>query len=159
VLAATAAGVAVTATACGSSAGLYGGAAAPKPRPTAATSILLSTHASTLGTVLAGTGGRSVYLFEADHGSTSACSDACAAYWPPVTSAGAATASGRAESALLGTIHRGDGTVQVTYAGHPLYYFSGDKAAGDVTGEGLQDFGAGWYVLSPTGHKVVRASH
>jgi predicted lipoprotein with Yx(FWY)xxD motif len=95
-----------------------------------------------------------VYLFEADHGSTSACSGACTQAWPPVITGGTPTATGAANAALLGTITRPDGTKQVTYNGHPLHFFSGDSASGQANGEGSTGFGAGWYVLAPSGDKI-----
>ena len=67
---------------------------------------------------------------------------------------GQVTAAGGAQSNLLGTTSRTDGTTQVTYAGHPLYYFIADRAPGNVRGEGLKNFGAGWYVLMPNGQKI-----
>lgn len=108
-----------------------------------------------LGTILAaGPKKLTVYLFEADKGSTSACEGACAKAWPPVTTGGAPVAAGSALSADLGTITRPDGTKQVTYKGHPLYFFEKDGDAGDTYGEGSNAFGAGWYTLRPNGSKV-----
>lgn len=107
------------------------------------------------GTILAaGPKHLTVYLFEGDHGSSSSCTGACAAVWPPVTTAGAATASGGAMAADLGTITRPDGTQQVTYKGHPLYFFVKDKDNGDAYGQGVHGFGADWYVLKPSGVKL-----
>jgi predicted lipoprotein with Yx(FWY)xxD motif len=63
-------------------------------------------------------------------------------------------AAGAASSADLGTITRSDGTTQVTYKGHPLYFFAKDKDSGDAYGQGVKGFGADWYVLSPSGFKV-----
>jgi predicted lipoprotein with Yx(FWY)xxD motif len=112
-------------------------------------------HASKLGTILAaGPKKLTVYMFEGDHGASSSCSGACASVWPPVTSTGAATAAGAANSADLGTITRSDGATQVTYKGHPLYFFAKDKDSGDAYGQGVKGFGADWYVLSPSGSKV-----
>jgi predicted lipoprotein with Yx(FWY)xxD motif len=150
-------GVAVAAAACGSSGSTAstastsstGSAGSSAPRLTAS---VVSTHATSLGTVLAA--GRTVYLFEKDKGSSSECTGACASLWPPVTTKGMPTVTGQAQSTLLGTTRRSDGSMQVTYAGHPLYFFAGDHAAGDTAGEGLKDFGAGWYVLAPNGHKI-----
>ena len=93
-----------------------------------------------------------VYLFEADKGSKSSCTGACAAAWPPVT--GNPKAGAGAMAGDLGTITRPDGTKQVTYKGHPLYLYAKDGDAGDAYGEGLKQFGAGWYVLAPSGKKV-----
>lgn len=112
-------------------------------------------HAGKLGTILAaGQKKMTVYLFEADRSGASNCSEACVAAWPPVTTSAAPSASGAASSADLGTIKRSDGTMQVTYKGHPLYYFVKDKDSGDSYGEGVKAFGASWYVLAPSGSKV-----
>jgi predicted lipoprotein with Yx(FWY)xxD motif len=121
----------------------------------AASGVAITTKHSKLGTVLAaGPKKMTVYLFEGDRGGTSACTGACASAWPPVTTSGAPASAGAAKSADLGTIARADGTTQVTYKGHPLYYFVQDKDAGDAYGEGSTAFGAGWYVLSPSGSKI-----
>jgi len=80
----------------------------------------------------------------------------CAAYWPPLLTNGKSIAIKGAKPSLLGSIRRADGSRQVSYAGHPLYFFSGDTRPGQTNGEGLQDFGAGWYVLTPSGKKIDR---
>ncbi len=113
-----------------------------------------SKHAK-LGTILAaGPKKLTVYMFEADKGTTSSCSGPCAKVWPPVTTSGAPTAAGSAVSADLGTTKRSDGTEQVTYKGHPLYFYDDDKDAGDAYGQGSKAFGASWYVLKPSGSKL-----
>ncbi len=110
-----------------------------------------------LGQILVDGAGRSLYLFEKDKGSTSSCYSDCAKVWPPFIGSGAATGATGATSSLLGTTSRTDGTKQVTYQGHPLYYYvSDDHTSGSTTGEGLNQFGAEWYVLSPTGSKVEK---
>ncbi|MGH2911562.1 MAG: COG4315 family predicted lipoprotein [Solirubrobacteraceae bacterium] len=112
-------------------------------------------HASKLGTILAvGSKKMTVYMFEGDKGTTSSCTGACASVWPPVTTSGTPTTSGAASSSDLGTITRSDGTTQVTYKGHPLYFFAKDKDSGDAYGQGVHGFGADWYVLAPSGSKV-----
>jgi predicted lipoprotein with Yx(FWY)xxD motif len=112
-------------------------------------------HLAKLGEVLAaGPRRMTVYLFEADKGPASKCTEACASAWPPVTTSGTPAVSGAAMSAHLGTIKRADGTTQVTYNGHPLYYFVRDKDSGDAYGQGVHGFGASWYVLSPSGAKI-----
>jgi predicted lipoprotein with Yx(FWY)xxD motif len=93
-------------------------------------------------------------LWEADKSSTSVCNGACAKVWPPVTTTGSPTASGSAVSGDLGISKRSDGTEQVTYKGHPLYYFIKDKDDGDAYGQGSNGFGAGWYVMKPNGSKI-----
>jgi predicted lipoprotein with Yx(FWY)xxD motif len=117
--------------------------------------VAVATKHSKLGTILAaGPKHLTVYLFEADKGTSSACSGACAKAWPPVTTAGQPTVSGSAVSADLGTTMRSDGTKQVTYKGHPLYFFEKDGDSGDAYGQGSKAFGAGWYVLKANGSKV-----
>jgi predicted lipoprotein with Yx(FWY)xxD motif len=96
---------------------------------------------------------RTLYLFENDTTTRSACSGTCAVYWPPLLTRGALAIKGVQRSAL-GTIRRSDGTRQVTYAAHPLYLFSGDTRRGQTNGEGLHDFGAGWYALTPSGKEI-----
>ncbi|MGI8429654.1 MAG: COG4315 family predicted lipoprotein [Solirubrobacteraceae bacterium] len=114
---------------------------------------LITTKHAKLGTILA-TGSKklTVYLFEADKGSASSCSGECAKVWPPVI--GKPQAAGAATTSDLGTITRSDGTTQVTYRGHPLYQYIKDKDAGDSYGQGSKLFGAGWYVLAPSGKKI-----
>jgi predicted lipoprotein with Yx(FWY)xxD motif len=117
--------------------------------------VITVKHASKLGTILAaGSKKLTVYMFEGDKSGASSCSGACASVWPPVTTSGAATVAGTASSADLGTVTRADGTTQVTYKGHPLYFFAKDKDAGDAYGQGVHGFGSDWYVLKPSGSKV-----
>jgi predicted lipoprotein with Yx(FWY)xxD motif len=111
-------------------------------------------HKTDLGTILVDSQGRTLYLFEADKNGKSACSGACATAWPPVTTTGAAVAGTGAARKLLGTTKRSDGTMQATYNGWPLYLYEGDAATGQTNGEGLDQFGAEWYVLAPSGKKV-----
>jgi predicted lipoprotein with Yx(FWY)xxD motif len=124
--------------------------------PASATRAVITTKHSKLGTVLAlGPKNLTVYLFEADHGNTSSCSGRCAVAWPPVL--GTPSAHGATRGSQLGTIKRADGRTQVTYAGHPLYLFVKDKDSGDAYGEAVRAFGAEWYVLAPSGHKIDRS--
>ena len=111
----------------------------------------LSTKTSSLGTFLVDANGRTLYLWDADKGSTSTCSGACAQAWPPLTSTATPKASGAVKASLLGTTKRTDGSSEVTYAGHPLYYFAGDTQPGQTTGQGSNGFGAPWWVISPAG--------
>ena len=111
----------------------------------------IQTHASKFGTILTDGSGRSVYRFESDTGTASTCYHACAAIWPPVMTTGSPIAIAPAMSALLGTTPRQDGGVQVTYAGHPLYYYYTDQSPGDVTGENVNSYGALWDLMKPSG--------
>lgn len=114
----------------------------------------VKTRKGKLGTYLVDSQGRSLYLFEKDKTKKSTCSGACATAWPPLLTTGKPKAAGSAKAGLLGTTKRSDGKTQVTYNGHPLYYFVQDKKAGDTKGEGVDGFGAEWYVLSASGKKI-----
>ena len=96
--------------------------------------------------------GMTLYLFEADTGTTSTCSGDCARNWPPLTTTGNATGTMGASSSMLGTTTRDDGSTQVTYNGHPLYLYTGDTAAGQANGEGINHFGGLWYAVTTAGH-------
>lgn len=109
-----------------------------------------------LGTVLVDGKGRTLYLFEKDTGGTSTCSGACASLWPPLSSTGTPAAGAGVTAAELGATKSPTGGTEVTYAGHPLYTYAGDTAPGDTQGEGLDSFGAEWYVLAPSGRKVEK---
>ena len=74
--------------------------------------------------------------------------------WPPLTTGGAPQAKSGAEAPQLGTTKRSDGTVQVTYAGHPLYTYVADTKPGDVKGNDFSSFGAQWYALKPNGEEA-----
>ena len=114
----------------------------------------MSTETGELGTYLADADGRTLYLFEKDTGTTSTCSGACASAWPPLLTTGAPSVAGAAKADLIGTTMRDDGTVQVIYAGHPLYYYAGDGAPGDTEGQDVEAFGAEWYALGPSGQAI-----
>ena len=118
---------------------------------TAAAAPVVATKKTSLGTFLVGPTGRTLYLFEADKGSKSTCNGACASAWPPLTATGKPKASGAAKMSLLGTSKRADGSSEVTYAGHPLYYYAGDSASGQTNGEGSKAFGAEWYAVTTGG--------
>jgi len=140
----------------GGGGGAYGSAAA-SPTSAAGSSapatVQITAKQSSLGTILAtGPNHLTVYMFEADKGGSSACSGACAAAWPPVT--GQPQAGTGVSASELGQITRSDGTKQVTYNGHPLYLFVEDRSPADTNGQGVNAFGAKWFVLSPSGNTV-----
>jgi predicted lipoprotein with Yx(FWY)xxD motif len=145
---------------CGSS--TYGGGSAASSSsssagPSAGSSNAdLKTSASGLGPVVVDAHGRTVYVFDKDTpgSGTSACTAACIAKWPPVeASSGKPTVSG--VTGQVGTIKRDDGTEQVTLAGMPLYLYSGDTHAGDVTGQAV---GGVWWAVSADGKKITAAA-
>ena len=117
-------------------------------------SSAVSLERTSVGPVLADSGGRTLYLFEGDRPNVSTLSAAGRSIWPPFTSAAKPAAMGGATAALIGTI---TGSGQVTYNGHPLYYYVGDSQSGQTTGQGLNQFGARWYVLSPAGGAITSA--
>ena len=154
--------LAATAAACGSDSNTSSASpasSAPAAVPSAAgTSATVTTATGDLGTFLTAVDGRTLYLFEKDKTATSTCTGACAANWPPLVTTGAPQAAGQAQANMLGTSPRPDGTTQVTYAGHPLYLFVGDKGPGSTAGQGITAFGAEWYVLAPSGEKIESTS-
>jgi predicted lipoprotein with Yx(FWY)xxD motif len=137
-----------------SASGGYGAASSSAPASAAAAAVKAGTSAR--GAILTGATGRALYLFEKDTGGKPACYGTCAQGWPPLLTTGTPMAAAGASTSLLGTVKRTDGTVQVTYAGHPLYYFVKDTKPGDISGEGLQAFGAGWDLISPAGKKIEK---
>lgn len=155
-LVAASVGAALLTVACGGT-GSYGRYGTSNPgggTPAAAGAATVSVANSSRGQILVDGSGRTLYLFEADKAASSSCYDACIGVWPAVVTTGQPAAGAGAKASLLGTTKRRDGTLEVVYNGHPLYYFSGDKMAGDVTGQGLSSFGAAWYVVSPGGTKI-----
>src|SRR3954468_18779331 len=135
------------------------GAAKPSTPNTSSTSgatSAVSTKTSSLGTFLVDANGRALYLWDADHGSKSTCTGACAQAWPPLTTSATPKASGAVKASLLGTTRRTDGSREVTYAGHPLYYFAGDTQPGQTTGQGSDGFGADWFVVAPNGNAITK---
>ena len=125
------------------------------PNSSGAASVVGS-KTSSLGTFLVDGNGRALYLWEADDGSKSTCSGACAQAWPPLTATTTPKASGAVKASLMGTTKRGDGSREVTYAGHPLYTFAGDTQAGQTTGQGSNGFGAPWWVVTPAGKALEK---
>ena len=132
-----------------------GTAAAAGPAPTSTgRPATIGTRHTALGTVLVDAQGRTLYLFENDKNTTSTCNGGCAAAWPPVTTSAKPKAADAAQAGKLGTSKRSDGASIATYGGHPLYTYAGDAAAGDTNGQGLDQFGAEWYVVAPSGDKI-----
>jgi predicted lipoprotein with Yx(FWY)xxD motif len=117
----------------------------------ASTTPIITAKSGSLGTFLTDAKGRTLYLWDADHSAMSTCNGACAQDWPPLTTKAAPKAGAGVKASLLGTSKRSDGTKEVTYAGHPLYYYAGDTAPGQTTGQGSAAFGAPWWVVTPGG--------
>jgi predicted lipoprotein with Yx(FWY)xxD motif len=145
---------ALTLAACASSSTTTPPAAGGTTTPPATSgSTVQVANSAQYGSILVDAQGNTLYLFDQDTGKTSACTGACIAAWPALTVTGSPTAGAGVTASLLGTAKQADGSNQVTYNGHLLYLFSGDGAAGDTTGEGVN----GFFVISSTGDKVAAA--
>ena len=123
--------------------------------PAAATATVSVATNAKLGQILVDGNGHTLYLFEADKSSSSTCYGACATYWPPLLTGGSPAAGTGVNASLLGTSKRTDGTTEVTYAGHPLYYVVTDHNPGDASGQAVNNFGAAWYVVGTDGNKIA----
>ena len=146
------AAIALLAVSCG---GSTPSTAGTTPSPAATGEKIAVASNAKLGQILVDESGMTVYVFLADTGTTSTCYTSCAAIWPPVLTTGTPQAGAGVQASLLGTTTRTDGKVEVTYAGHPLYYFVKDKVTGDVTGQGINGFGALWWVVAPSGASIT----
>jgi predicted lipoprotein with Yx(FWY)xxD motif len=138
----------------GSSSGGYGSSGTTPASGGASGVATVSATSTSLGMILVDGSGRTLYLFEKDQPNQSACAGACAAAWPVDHSSGTPKAGSGVTASMLGTIKRSDNTTQVTYNQHPLYYFSGDSGAGQHNGQGVDAFGAKWFVVGPAGGAV-----
>lgn len=107
-----------------------------------------------LGKAIVDAKGFTLYDFHKDKGGDSACYEACAKVWPPLLSKGEPQAGEGAMASKLGTTKRKDGTLQVTYAGWPLYTYEADTKPGDAKGNDIDSFGAEWYALQPSGEEA-----
>jgi predicted lipoprotein with Yx(FWY)xxD motif len=157
-------GVALVVAGCGSSSS---SSSAPAPTPTATNAaassaaggsskgVSVSLVKGTDGTYLAGASGRALYLWVADSNGKSNCSGSCAKAWPPLLTKSAPVAAQGVQASDLGTTTRSDGTKQVTYKGHPLYYFVEDSSSGMTHGEGSDSFGAKWWLVAPSGSAIM----
>jgi predicted lipoprotein with Yx(FWY)xxD motif len=162
--AAAALAVTLALAACGSSSGSSSASQAAASSPASAGgahasgAAAISMTTGSLGSYLTGASGRAIYLWDGDHGTRSDCSGACAQAWPPVTVTGAPHAAHGVTASELGTTTRADGAKQVTYHGHPLYYFVADPAAGTTKGQGSDNFGAKWWLVAPSGAPLTKAA-
>jgi len=158
-LLAGAAGIALLTAACGggtSSTAGAGGAPTSQAGVPASAGQALGTKTTSLGTVLVAPSGKTLYMFSSDSAGHSACSAACASFWPPVTAPTSPTGPAGV-TATLGVLTRSDGTRQLTVAGLPVYTFAGDSGPGATSGQGLNKFGGLWYVLTSAG-SIVKGS-
>jgi predicted lipoprotein with Yx(FWY)xxD motif len=158
-------GVALFAAGCGSSsststsntpaAAASTASSSASASPSSGGGVKISTAKGTDGTYLTGASGRALYLWVADTNGKSVCSGACAQAWPPLLTKATPTVSGGVNATDVGTVKRSNGSEQVTYKGHPLYYFIGDTGAGKTTGQGNNGFGAKWWLVAPSGTAIT----
>jgi predicted lipoprotein with Yx(FWY)xxD motif len=140
----------------GSAYGNEGGekeAAKSAPNAEAGTTFVSLGNASGLGMVLVNSQGMTLYEFQKDQGPESTCYGECEGFWPPLLTKGEPQPSNGAMASKLGTTERKDGSLQVTYAGRPLYTFVEDTAPGEANGNNLDKFGGKWYALTKEGEQ------
>ena len=125
----------------------YGGGTGASTSAASGEAIVVGTGTGPIGTYLTGPNGLTLYIFTKDSENTSACAGDCATAWPPLlATVGQAITAGDGVPGALSTFARDDGSMQVAYDGKPLYYFAADKAAGDTTGQGVNDV---WFIVEP----------
>ena len=141
---------------CGSGGG--GSSSRAAPAASSGTGAGLTAASTSLGKIVVGPSGRTLYLFSKDSGMKSNCAGACASNWPPYTASSKPSAAGGISAGSINLVKRADGAKQVTLDGHPLYYFAGDQAAGQLNGQGVNEFGAKWFTVAPSGTSVTGAA-
>jgi len=109
---------------------------------------------SAFGTMLFDEGNQAIYIWEVERSATPQCYGDCARAWPPVLTDGEPVAAGQVQAGLLGTSPRDDGTTQVTYNGHPLYYYV-DEGPGEVRCHNVATHGGLWWVIQPDGNRAA----
>jgi predicted lipoprotein with Yx(FWY)xxD motif len=144
------AAAALTLTACGGSSNSYTGTAQQGPSAGTTSARGLHVASTSLGRVVVDGDGRTVYLLTADSPGHATCDAGCQHYWPPVPSGHGVGGIAKVASTAL----PGGGSTE-TVGGQPVYTYSGDQAAGDVSGEGVNEFGGTWYAVSPSGTPVM----
>jgi predicted lipoprotein with Yx(FWY)xxD motif len=163
---AAAAALALGAAGCGGYGGTQQGAAthhdsfhkvAAQPDPSGRSLQLETRTIAGLGTIVTGPSGGTVYMFTKDKPARSTCSGACVREWPPVTTVGEPRVGGGLDPSKLGYVQREGSALQVTYDGHPLYFYHDDgREEGETGGEGRTQFGGRWYALSPSGAPIKK---
>lgn len=149
VLAVAVAAVGLLAAACSS------GGPAKQQAGAATGATTVGVRSGPLGNYLVDGAGRALYQFASDHTDKSSCKGNCLTYWPLLTSTGTPVAAAGVTDSRLATFAGPGGASEVSYAGHPLYYFALDKSAGDTKGQGRDDFGARWWLVSPSGQPIT----
>lgn len=145
----------------GSGGGAYGGGessttttASSEPSGGGTAAVITASSVPKLGKVIVDSKGFTLYNFHKDKGGKSSCYGGCEQVWPPLTTEGKPQVGEGAMASHLGTTKRKDGTLQVTYAGWPLYTYVADKKPGEAKGNDFSSFGAQWYALLPSGEEA-----
>jgi predicted lipoprotein with Yx(FWY)xxD motif len=128
--------------------------AAAQPRQAGKRGAVVNVSSTLIGELLVDAQGHTLYVYSPDRKNTSTCYGQCASFWPPLLTKARPVAGAGAKASLLGTTKRKDGTLQVTYAGHPLYRFAKDVDAGDLNGQDFEDV---WHVIGPAGKRITDA--
>jgi predicted lipoprotein with Yx(FWY)xxD motif len=151
VIPAVLAGLALALSACGGA-----GVTTLSAPPTTDTSLTLALEHSPVGPILTTGGGDTLYDFAPDTPTHSAClNDGCVLQWPPLISNGPLRVGKGVDASLVGTLHRPDGSTQLSYGGHPLYLYNLDVAPGVVMGQAIDQDGGPWYVLNAQGKQIT----
>ena len=146
------AGLTLLLSACGGG----GGVTTLSGPPTTDSSLTLALQHSPVGPILATGGGDTLYDFVPDTPTHSACnSDVCIFQWPPLVTTGPVRVGKGVDRSLVGTLHRPDGSTQLSYGGHPLYTYNGDVAPGVVMGQAINQDGGLWYVVDSKGQQIA----
>jgi predicted lipoprotein with Yx(FWY)xxD motif len=127
---------------------------APAPAPAQSAQATVIVRSSSFGRVLFDGRGFVLYGFTRDARTKSRCSGACAKAWPPYIVKRRPRAGAGVAAARLGTVRRSNGSLQATYAGHPLYYYIGDRKPGQILCQNVTEFGGIWRVVRPSGRLV-----
>jgi len=123
--------------------------------PTTDPSLTLTLLQSPAGSILATGTGETLYDFGPDTPTQSACLNVgCVYQWPPLRAPTTVRVGAGVDRGLVGTVRRPDGSLQLTYGGHPLYTYVRDVSPGTVTGQAIDQDGGPWYVLDPAGHEI-----
>ncbi len=151
VLPAALVGLALALSACSNS-----GVTTLSSPPTTNTSLTLTLQHSPVGPIIATGSGNTLYDFVPDTPTRSAClNDGCVLQWPPLLKTGPVQVGKGVDPSLVGTLHRPDGSTQLSYGGHPLYTYNMDVTPGMVTGQAIDQDGGLWYVLNARGQQIT----
>jgi predicted lipoprotein with Yx(FWY)xxD motif len=117
--------------------------------------------AAGMGQFLADKTGRPLYMYTGDKSGQPTCAGGCAQLWPAVVGLQGTASAGSTgvQSSMLGTVKRTDGSAQITYNGHPLYYYSKDQGGTAPQGNDQKDAGGEWYLVTPQGEKMEHGEH